>query len=53
MGWLIDPDEHTVFVYCPQQEPQGCDRPEEVFLVHQFARELHLSVQDVFAGLLE
>ena len=30
IGWLIDPDEQTVFVYLPEQQTQVFDQPEEL-----------------------
>jgi Uma2 family endonuclease len=53
MGWLIDPDEQTVFVYCPKQEPEVLDEPDEVVPVPSFASELQLTIKDLFAWLLE
>lgn len=52
MGWLIDPDEKTVFIYLPKQQPQVFDEPEQKLLVPAFANELHLSVNAVFSWLL-
>lgn len=51
MGWLIDPDEQTVFVYCPHRETEVFDQPEAVLPVPAFARELHLTVSDLFSWL--
>ena len=53
MGWLIDPDEQTVFIYLPKQQPQVFDEPGQKLLVPAFANELHLSVNAVFNWLLE
>jgi Uma2 family endonuclease len=53
MGWLIDPDERTVFIYHPNQEPEALDKPDEVILVPSFASELKLTCKDLFAWLLE
>lgn len=53
MGWLIDPDEHTVFVYRPKQEPEVLDEPDEVVSIPSFASELQLIIKDLFAWLLE
>lgn len=52
-GWLIDPDEQTVFVYRPKQEPDVLDEPDAVVPVPSFASELQLTVKDLFAWLLE
>jgi Uma2 family endonuclease len=53
MGWLIDPDEQTVFVYLPKQETQVFDEPEHQLIVPLFASELQLSVGSLFGWLLE
>lgn len=53
MGWLIDPDEKTVFVYQPNQQPEVFDELEEQLPVPLFASELRLTVGDVFGCLLE
>ncbi len=53
MGWLIDPEEQTVFVYLPKQEPQVFDEPEHQLPVPLFASALHLSVGNLFGWLLE
>ncbi len=53
MGWLIDPDEQTIFVYQPKQQLEVFDAPEEQLPVPSFAEELQLSVGVVFGWLLE
>ena len=53
MGWLIDPEEQTVFVYFPQQQTQVFDEPEEQLPVPSFASELRLTVGDLFGWLVE
>jgi Uma2 family endonuclease len=51
MGWLIDPDEQTVFVYLPQQQTAVFDRPEQIIPVPSFANELQLTVKQLFDWL--
>lgn len=53
MGWLIDPDEQTIFVYQPKQQPEVFDEPDEQLPVPSFANELQLTVGVVFGWLLE
>jgi Uma2 family endonuclease len=53
MGWLIDPDEKTVFVYLPKQQILVFDLPEQQISVPSFANELKLTVEEVFTWLLE
>ena len=52
IGWLIDPDEQTVFVYLPQQQMKVFDEPGEQLPVPSFAGELRLTVGDLFCWLL-
>ena len=53
MGWLIDPDEQTIFVYLPKQQPEVFDEKEDHLTVPSFASELRLTVGDIFGWLLE
>lgn len=52
MGWLIDPEEKTVFIHRPKQEIEVYDQPDQLLLVPAFASDLNLSVKDLFAWLL-
>ncbi|MBE9126016.1 MULTISPECIES: Uma2 family endonuclease [unclassified Coleofasciculus] len=52
-GWLIDPDEQTVLVYLPKQQPEILDEPEQQLSVPSFASELRLTVEELFGWLLE
>jgi Uma2 family endonuclease len=40
MGWLIDPDEKTVFVYHPKQETEIFDTPDALLSMPSFMNEL-------------
>ena len=53
MAWLIDPEEKTVFVYLPNQQPEVFDEPERLLPVPSFVSELGLNVGSVFGWLLE
>lgn len=53
MGWLIDPDEQTVFVYRSRQQPEVFDEPEQKLPVPSFANSFNLNVGVVFGWLLE
>ncbi|MBW4560535.1 MAG: Uma2 family endonuclease [Mojavia pulchra JT2-VF2] len=53
MGWLIDPDEETVFVYRPKQETEVFDEPDALLPMRSFASEAQLTIKDLFAWLLE
>jgi Uma2 family endonuclease len=52
VGWLIDPDEQTVFVYIGETV-QVFDEAQQQLPVPSFASELKLTVGDLFAWLLE
>ncbi|NJL48817.1 MAG: hypothetical protein HC929_16755 [Leptolyngbyaceae cyanobacterium SM2_5_2] len=51
IGWLIDPDEKTVFVYCPKQEIDVFDQPTDKLPVPAFATDLSLTISNFLAGL--
>ena len=53
MGWLIDPDEQTVFVYLLKQQTEVFDEPEQHLSVPSLASELRLTVKEVFGWLME
>jgi len=53
MGWLIDPEEQTVFVYRANQQPEVFDEPEQQLPVPSFASEVRLSVGELFGWLLD
>ena len=52
MGWLIDPEEQSVFVYWPDRATAFFDRPEALLPVPEFAVDFQLSVADLFDWLL-
>ncbi|BAZ18126.1 hypothetical protein NIES4071_100090 [Calothrix sp. NIES-4071] len=52
MGWLIDPDEQTVFVYIGETV-QLFDEPQQQLPVPPFASQFKLTVGDLFGWLLE
>ncbi|MBW4593410.1 MAG: Uma2 family endonuclease [Brasilonema angustatum HA4187-MV1] len=53
MGWLVDPEEQSVFVYLPDQPTDVFDQPETRLPVPEFARDLALTVGDLFGWLLD
>ncbi len=53
MGWLIDPDEQSVFVYTPNQQLEVFENSEDRLPVTSFASELRLTVDSLFAWLKE
>ena len=52
MGWLIDPNEKTVFVYRSKQEVEVFDQPDQLIPTPYFAKGLNLTVKDLFDWLL-
>jgi Uma2 family endonuclease len=53
MGWLIDPEERSVFVYLPTQSTEVFDEPEQLLPVPPFASEFRLTIGDLFGWLLD
>jgi Uma2 family endonuclease len=53
IGWLIDPSEHCVFVYLPDRPTAFYDEPTAKLPVPEFAKEFNLTVENLFAWLLE
>jgi len=53
MGWLIDPDEQSVFAYLPDRPTAVYDEPEARLPVPEFSSELHLTVGGLFNWLKE
>ena len=51
MGWLIDPEDRTVFIYHPNGTMEIFDEPEARLPVPEFARAIELTVSDVFGWL--
>lgn len=53
ISWLIEPDEQTVFVYYPNKQAEVFDESDQLLSVPSFASELKLTVQELFAWLLD
>ncbi len=53
MGWLIDPEEQSVFVYRSDRPTDVFDQPESRLPVPEFAKDFNLTVRDLFDWLLE
>jgi Uma2 family endonuclease len=51
MGWLIAPEDHTVFVYYPNREMEILDEPDALLPMPGFAQELRLTVGELFGWL--
>lgn len=53
IGWLIVPEDNSVFVYTPHQQIEVFDEPEALIPVPSFASEVQLTIKDLFSWLLE
>jgi Uma2 family endonuclease len=53
MGWLIDPADHTVFVYQPDREIAIFDEPDDLLPIPGFAQGLELTVGELFSWLVD
>lgn len=53
MGWLIDPDEQSVFVYLPDQPTTVYDELETRLPAPEFAQDFDLTVESLFGWLME
>lgn len=53
MGWLIDPEEQSVFVYLPDRPTDVFDEPGAHLPLPEFAQDFNLTVGKLFDWLLE
>lgn len=53
MGWLIDTQEQSVFVYLPDRPTAFYDQADAILPVPEFARDFNLTVERLFSWLLE
>ncbi|MBL1198457.1 MAG: Uma2 family endonuclease [Nostoc sp. GBBB01] len=51
LGWLIDPEEYSVLVYPPQQQPMYLENEEDILPVPDLVRDLHLTLGQLFGWL--
>ncbi len=51
MGWLLDAEEHCIFVYDANKSVQVCDRTDLVLPVPKFAQSVQLKVGEIFDWL--
>jgi Uma2 family endonuclease len=51
LGWLVDPDEKSVLVYPPGQQPELLEQPEDILPVPDLVKDFHLTVGDLFGWL--
>ncbi|MEH2162091.1 MAG: Uma2 family endonuclease [Nostoc sp.] len=50
-GWLIDPDERSVLVYPPKQQPELLQEEQEILPVPDLVSDLQLTVGQLFGWL--
>jgi Uma2 family endonuclease len=53
LGWLIDPQEQSVLVYFPDQQPAFFEAATDVLPVPNFATAFELTLGELFGWLLE
>ncbi|APB34376.1 Uncharacterized protein conserved in cyanobacteria [Gloeomargarita lithophora Alchichica-D10] len=53
MGWLIYPEDRSVFVYCLGQTPRVFGEDDQMLLVPEFAQNLEIKTHDIFACLIK
>ncbi len=53
LGWLIDPQEQSVFVYFPAQQPLFFEAATDILPVPDFAKAFELTLGELFGWLLE
>ena len=51
LGWLIDPDERSVLVYPPKQQPEILQEEQEILPVPDLVSDLQLTVGQLFGWL--
>ena len=51
MGWMLDSEEHCIFVYDSNKSVQVLDKSNEVLTVPKFAQKVQLKVEEIFGWL--
>ncbi|MBH8575721.1 Uma2 family endonuclease [Nostocaceae cyanobacterium CENA369] len=51
LGWLIDPDERSVLIYPPKQQPELLQEEQEILPVPDLVSSLQLTVGQLFEWL--
>jgi Uma2 family endonuclease len=52
MGWILDPEESSIFVYEPNQVMRLFDQPRMRLPVPSFAKSIELTTEQIFAWLV-
>jgi Uma2 family endonuclease len=53
MGWLIDPEDQSVFVYLPDRPTAVYDSPDAALPTPTFAQDFNLTIAELFAWLMD
>ena len=53
MGWLIDPEERSVFIYSLDRPSDVIERAEQILPVPEFARNFNITLEELFNWLLD
>jgi Uma2 family endonuclease len=51
LGWLIDPEEKTIFAYFPQRKIAYFEQEEDILPIPDFIPELTLTLGEIFSWL--
>jgi Uma2 family endonuclease len=51
MGWLLDPDERSLLVFPPRQQPELLQDPPEILPVPKLVSALQLTIGSLFDWL--
>jgi Uma2 family endonuclease len=51
MGWLIDPNDRSIFICLPDRNLQIIDEPTTVLPVPEFAAAIELTVEQIFSWI--
>ncbi|BAT55415.1 hypothetical protein NOS3756_44020 [Nostoc sp. NIES-3756] len=51
LGWLIDPEESSVLVYPPNQQPIYLENEQDILPVPELVKDLHLTLGQLFDWL--
>ena len=48
LGWLLDPEDETVLAYPPGKSPEFFEEPADLLPVPDFAKDLKLTLEELF-----
>ena len=53
LGWLIEPNEQSVLIYYPKQQPAFFEDADDILPIPDFAKSFQLTLGELFAWLLQ